>query len=380
MEPRPQRPRSTAGRGQHPGAAQTGRSAPPPSGYQQESAEAYVDDYEEQTFIAPPRTEYDYSPLDLAPPGQRRRRQFVAAAIGALALLMVAAIAVLGYLIFDDDDEDPSLDVAALATENAATRSALDAESTTIADAGAAQTATAGGEAVSTEEATEESEETESTSTTEGEGEANPTEANADGTEAPTEEASGSEPTEEPVDDGETEDSTSGDATVEELEALQPGVDVLPTGFDTEEDISLEEADVVTALGGSRTAEQNLEQWGWFGNSGRAWSPSDPSVLEEGATTSMNSSIHGFKDAASAAEALTFFTDILATSGYEEGEAPDLGESSRILTSEGEDGVIVALYVQQDGVMYRFGGFAPPGGDPTQDVINLATETVPAGE
>jgi hypothetical protein len=58
-----------------------------------------------------------------------------------------------------------------------------------------------------------------------------------------------------------------------------------------------------------------------------------------------------------------------------------MGENSRILTMTDESGgVIVALYVQQGNVLYRFGGYAPSGGDPTEDVIALATATLPAGE
>lgn len=371
MEPRPQRPRSTPS--QQSGAPQSGRSAPSPSG----QTEGYVDGIEVQTFIAPPRTDYDYSPLDLAPPGQRRRRQFVAAAVGALAVLMVVAIAVLGYLLFGDDEDDPSVDVAALATENAATRAALDQESTTIADAAAAQTATAGGEAVSTEVSTEESE-----STTESdESAAEPTEV-AEG--EPTEEGAAAEPTEEGAAAEPTEEgaAASGGPTVTELEALLPADDTIPAQLDAVAESDLDLEAVVVALGSSRTVEQNLETWGWSGNVGRTWTPSDLEVVEPGVTTSLAVSIHGFQDAESGAEAITFYSDVLVSSveGTEEGTDPGLGDSSRLLTSTDENGgVVVALYVQQGNVLYRFGGYAPSGGDPTDDVIELATATLAGG-
>jgi hypothetical protein len=312
----------------------------------------------------------------------------VAAAVGGLAVLLIVAVSVLSYLLFTDDEEDPSVDIAALATENAATRAALDAESTMLADAGAAQTATAGGEAVATGESTGESE-AGATEPAEGsaaqptEGAAEPTGESTEGEAQPTG-ASG-----EPTGEGEATEGAvegAGESTagpnVSALNAMLPGEDALPAGLDAEEDTSLDQASVVTALGASRTVEQNLERWGWSGNVGRTWSASDPAALEAGATSNISVSIHGFKDAASAAEAFTFYSDVLAAQeGYEEGEPPAMGENSRILTMTDESGgVIVALYVQQGNVLYRFGGYAPSGGDPTEDVIALATATLPAGE
>ena len=375
MEPRPQRPRSTPGQGQHPAPPQTGRPLNPPPGYPGGATEGYVDEYDEQTYIAPPRTEYDYSPLDLAPPGQRRRRQFVAAAIGALAILMVVAIGVLGYLLFKDEDNDPDLDVIALQTQNAESTSTVQAQGTLIADAGAAQTATAGGEAVATTEPSEEADSTSDAESTEP----------ADSDETP--EATSAESTETSAETtSETPSTDSGEAgpNVTALNALLPPADVIPATLDTDEDSSLDQASVVVALGSSRTAEQNLERWGWSGNSGRVWTASDPETVEAGTTTSLSVSVHGFKDATSAAEALPFFSDILLSSEdpvYEEGTDPGLGDLSRVLTAtDANGGIVVALYVQKDNIMYRFGGYAPAGGDPTADVLALADATLPAGE
>jgi hypothetical protein len=289
---------------------------------------------------------------------------------------MVVAIAVLAYLLFGDDNDDPSVDVAALATENAATRTALDARSTEIANAGAAQTATAGGEAEATTEPTTDANSTEES----GDGEPTTTAESGEGEPTTTAEAT------EGSGEATTASGTAGEGAVgpnvAALDALQPGAEDLPEGLDADEDSSLDQASVVVALGSSRTAEQNLERWGWSGNSGRVWTASDPNALAEGATASLTVSIHGFKDAASAAEALTYFSDVLASDeGYEEGTPPELGESSRVLSTTDENGaVVVALYVQQGNILYRFGGFAPAGGDPTEDVIALATATLPAGE
>lgn len=379
MEPRPQRPRPAPPAGPHHGPA--GHHAAPG-----QSPEGHYEEYDEQPYIAPPRTEYDYSPLDLAPPGQRRRRQFVAAAIGGLAVLLLVTVGILAYLLLNDDDDggDPNVDIAALATENAATRAALDAESTSIAEAGANQTATAEGAASEDGEGTAESESAAGSET--------------DPTSEATEETSGEEAT-EPAGDGEetaptatTEgESAPSDSSAEaagagpdvsELEALLPAADAIPATLDSEEDTSLDQAGVVAALGSSRTVEQNLERWGWSGNVGRAWSASDPEALEPGATSNLTVSLHGFNSPESAAEAFTFYTEVLASAGgYEDADPPVLGETSRLLVSTDESGgTVVALYVQQGNVLYRFGGYASAEGDPLADVTALAEATLATGE
>ena len=45
------------------------------------------------------------------------------------------------------------------------------------------------------------------------------------------------------------------------------------------------------------------------------------------------------------------------------------------MTDEGGN-MQVSLYVQQGPVLYRFWGIASPGGDPTQAVIDFATQTL----
>lgn len=380
MEPRPQRSRQTPGQGQHHAAAQASRQPQPPQGYQGGPSDGYPDDFEEQTYIAPPRTEYDYSPLDLAPPGQRRRRQFVAAAIGGLTVLLLVAVGVLAVLLFRDDDDDPETNLEAAQSELNNAQATIDAQSTILANAAATETATlavAGEDEGATEE---------STATGESAGSESPEES-ANTPESPGEEGEADQSTGEATEEsvaGAGEDDQSGGAgpSVADLEALLPGTDMIPAALDSPEDSNLDLAAVVVALGGSRTVEQNLERWGWSGNVGRTWSATDPAAVEPGAATNISVSIHGFTDAASAAEAFTFYSDVLAaTEGYEEGEAPQLGEAARLLTFTDESGgMVVALYVQQNNVLYRFGGYAPPGSDPSADVEALAVATLPARE
>lgn len=330
MEPRPQQPRQPSGPrnqppgGQPPAGGQAPQQQPTPPQATPEQ-QGYPEGVDTQAFIAPPRTDYDYSPLDLAPPGQRRRRQFIAAAIGALSVLLVGALLAFGWTLLRDDDSSDNNNLAAVATQ---TPSGADA-------------------AAGTPEAT-----------------AAPTEAAVeDGapTEPPAEAAAPTQPAEGPV--------VATDAA--SLSALLPTQDMLPPGFEAGVDSSRTQEEVVAALGGGRPAEQNLENWGWTANVERAFTNPAP---EAGATSPITVSLHGFQDAASAAEALPFFADILLNIGYSDIAAPAIGESARLLTQPLEEGgVNVALYVQDGPILYRFGGFAI-GGDPTQDVINVATQ------
>ncbi|MGC4105267.1 MAG: hypothetical protein QM753_02780 [Thermomicrobiales bacterium] len=333
MEPRPQRPRST------PGAAQG--TNPPSQGYPASGAapqQGYADPQEARGFIAPPRTEYDYSPLDLAPPAQRRKRQLVGGIIAALAVIVIGALAVFGYLLLRDDK--PS-------------------EAELLAPT---QTAIAQFQATSTAQVAQNDPGTPSVNETA----TSPAETQAAG--QPTT-AAATQSTQQPA-------SAGAGPTQAELNALLPSADALPvTGLDVVQDTSLTEAEIVGQLGDSRTAEQNLEKWGWSGNASRSFSAADPSALDPAATTNVVVSVHGFNSPESAKAALTFFSDVLANLGYEEVDAPKLGDSVRMLKIPNEDGSTnVALYVAKGNVLYRIGG-SSVGGDPT-DVVTQVAESM----
>lgn len=302
--------------------------------------------------MVPPRTDYDYSPLDLAPPGQRRRRQLVAAAVGGLSVLLLGAIAVFGYLLLRDEPADDDNQLFAAQTEAAEFRSTAAAAETVVARAAAEQTAQVQGGAGATPPPTDSAA-------------APPPEEG--GAETPA--AAATRPPAEP-----TANAASDAAlTPEELTALLPAEDAAPAGLDIVENTTRDQAGVVEALGGSRQAEQNLETWGWTGNVERAFTPSDPEALEAGATYGLVVSIHGFATPDAAAEALPFFSEILVEGGYEEAEAPNLGDNARLLQTVNEDGATtVALYIQNGTVLYRIGG-ASTGGDPTADITDMAT-------
>jgi hypothetical protein len=334
MEPRPQQPRQPSGqRNQSPGQTPPGGSAPPSTSHYQPipghgPIEGYPEGYDPTTVVAPPRTDYDYSPLDLAPPGQRRRRQLIAGAIGALSIILIGALIVFGWVLLRDDNPDGDVE----------DRVAITGQTPESNEAGATGDDAAGTPPVTVEATTDA---------------AAPTEPSA--TEAPTAPPAGA----------------ANVATDEAgLTAILPEP---PAGFEAGGDTVLAQADVVTALGGSRIAEQNLTNWGWTANIQREYTNPAP---EAGATSSLTVSLHGFKDAPSAAESLPFYSDVLLANGYYEVEAPAIGETARMLQLDQEDGgVLVALYVQEGPVLYRFGGYAMAG-NPTQDVINIANQTL----
>lgn len=330
MEPRPQRPRSNPASGgpHHPASAPGGGASSQPTQHYQDRGDIGG------TFIAPPRTEYDYSPLDLAPPAQRRKRQLVGGVIGALVILALGALAVFGYLLLNDDK---SSDKGLAPTQTALAEIQATTTAQVAAHEGAAGTPSTV-ESTATVAATQPGGAPTTAATTA------PTTASANG--------------------GQTAN----------LDALLPEAETLPVlGLDVVTDSSLTEAQTVDALGASRTAEQNLKTWGWSGNATRTFTAADPNALDPGATISIAVSVHGFNSPESTGAALTFFSDILANSGWTEGEAPQLGDKVRLLTTTNEDGSVnVALYVAKGNVLYRIGGSALAGGDPTEAVLQVA--------
>jgi len=165
--------------------------------------------------------------------------------------------------------------------------------------------------------------------------------------------------------------------TSDELIAMLPSADMLPvTGLEQQPDSTLTKEDVIAALGGSRDAETKLNTWGWSGNAQRNFTAPDPAALAPDATTDITVSLHGFSSDQAAAEALTYYSDVLANSGFQEVEVGDIGATNRMLVQPQQDGgTNVALYIQQGPVLYRIGGYSP-GGDPTTNVVSVAQAVI----
>ena len=352
MEPRPQRPRTQIS--QAPASPPSGAPGAGP-GSQRPRPGVVQDGGDPATLLAPSRTDYDYSPLDLAPSGQRRRRQFVAAAIGGFTVLLLGALAIFGYLVLRDDEPGGANDDVTLAqVELANSRATIAAQETVVAQAVAAQTAVSGAAATPPPAPTTQPAPTDPPA-------AGPTEPPAAATTA----AGGAD--------------TPGALNADQLAALLPEAAAAPEGLDTPTDTTRDLAAVVEALGGSRAAETNLETWGWSGNVERSFNASDPAAIGAEATAFLSVSAHGFATPEAAAEALPFFSDILVEgSGYQEVEAPALGDLARLLQVTNEDGSTnVALYVQDGTVLYRVGA-SSVAGDPTPDAVNVMTSILEA--
>jgi hypothetical protein len=288
-------------------------------------------------------------------------------------VVLLGAIVFFSFLLLRDE-EPPSEedDLLAAQTEIAAQQATIDANQTVVAQAAAEQTAAAEAlnpeaTAPATEEVPAGEDPTEDAPA--GEGEDSP----PAGEETPPAETGG----EETSDTGaSSEFAGQPNLTNDQLATLLTDQAEVPEILTIVNDTNLTEAEVATAIGGNRQAETNLETWGWSGHAQREFSPADPANVDPAATSSITVSIHGFGSPEGCAEALAFFADYLAGLGYDELEAPQLGDSARLLTTAAEDGTtIVALYVQDGSVLYRFGG-ASFEGDPTQDVIDVATATL----
>ena len=352
MEPRPQRPRTQIS--QAPASPSSSGAPGVDPGSQRPRPGVGPDGGDPAALLAPSRTDYDYSPLDLAPSGQRRRRQFVAAAIGGFTVLLLGALAIFGYLLLRDDDPDQAGDDVTLAqAELANSRATIAAQETVVAEAVAAQTAVSGPAATPPPAPTTEPVPTEPPA-------AGPTDPPAGATTA-----GGAD--------------TAGALDQDQLTALLPDPAVAPEGLDTPTDTTRDLAAVVEALGGSRAAETNLETWGWTGNVERSFNASDPAAIGAEATAFLSVSAHGFATPEAAAEALPFFSEILVEgNGYQEVEAPALGDLTRLLQVVGEDGTTnVALYVQDGTVLYRVGA-SSAAGDPTPDAVSVMTAILEA--
>ena len=315
------------------------------------------------TVVAPPRADYDYSPLDLAPPGQRRRRQLVAAALGGLVVMLLVAAVVFAFLLLRDEgnSDDANDNIAAAQTEVAQGEATLAAQKTVVAAAAGVEDpagdevndAVAAGSTETPEQST-------------GDAGAQATAGNTAGQAAAPTQDSGNN----------TAGAPSGGLSEDELFARLPDASAMPQGLVLASESTRTEAEVVTALGGSRDAETRLQNWGWTGNVERTFAASESAGLPQDATTFISVSLHGFANQQAAAEALTFYSDILVANGYQEAEAGDIGATNRLLVLPQEDGgTEVALYVQEGSVLYRIGGYSPAG-DPIPTVLDVARTTI----
>src|SRR5215208_6191060 len=333
MEPRPPRPRSsqpfeTPG---SPDTAGIGERLYPAPG-----EPAYFQGTETHAPGAPVT-----SPL--LPRRQRRQRRTLRGI--AVAVVLIAAVAVMGWVFRDAvqgliPSAAPSPAAEALVTAPGTPTAAP--ESAALPNALATVTPTAEPRSVATEEPEEES---------------------------PSGAAEATEPAEPDRDIS---------PQTQPLLDLLPGQDQVPAGLIQVDEAERSKEEVIAALGGTEEAGQLLDDWGWSGNAFRDFI-ADDTTDSPGETTFLNVSVHRFADPESAANAMVFFSDqVILVQGLEEVEAPAIGESARLLKGAPDGVPLTVLYAQQGPIMYRIGGSTEtPDGDPTADVLTVAGEIIP---
>ncbi|MCA9833125.1 MAG: hypothetical protein KC435_04215 [Thermomicrobiales bacterium] len=321
MEPRPQKPRP-----QTPPAAPQGTqpTAPDPTLHTQHTQQFQPQaGYDPSAFVAPARMEYDYSPLDLQPPGQRRKRQIIAGIIGALVVVAIGALIVAGWMALRDDDKSDDIPPT----------------NDRVAELNATATATETDDSSSGNETTT-------------------------GTDEPKATEKPSEPTAVPT-------TTSGTYTSDTLRTVLPVVESMPGDFveagDTPQDLD----EVVSNLGGGDEVESMLTGYGWQGSRGRKYDSSDPATT---GSTSITVSVHAFKDTESAQGALNEFATILQSFGWTATEGETYGDGSQTFTFSDTESDSVSIYVVKDNLLYRVFATGPTGFDSTDNAIYVVEQ------
>jgi hypothetical protein len=159
---------------------------------------------------------------------------------------------------------------------------------------------------------------------------------------------------------------------------LLPSQDQVPGGLVQFDEAERSKEEVIAALGGTEEAAQLLDDWGWSGNAFRDFIADEDAPPQSG-TSFLNVSVHRFADPESAANAMVFFSDqVIFGQGLEEVEPPAIGESARLLRGAPDGVPLSVLYAQAGPIMYRIGGSTEsPDGDPTADVLTVAGEIIP---
>lgn len=322
MEPRPQKPRPqtppAAPQGTQPTAA-----TPTPQPQQTQQFQPHPG-YDPSAFVAPPRMEYDYSPLDLQPPGQRRKRQIIAGIIGALVVVAIGALIVAGWMALRDDDK--STDIPPTNDRVAE----LNATATQASD----------------------DDKTDTTATTET------------NTDSATTEPTKPAPTA-------TQSATTYDAT--SIRSALPVVESMPGPFQEAGDTPQTFDDVLDALGGSDATKQMLTDLGWQASMSRNYDSTD---VETTGSTQVTVSVHAFKDDASAQAALPEFATILQGYGWTPVDGETYGDGSETLTFSDANTSTdsVTIYVVKDNLLYRVRVTGPTGFDSTENAVYVVNQ------
>lgn len=327
MEPRPQRPRpqnSPSGAPPNGGQQPTSQIGPNPS---QPAPHQGQPGQDPAAFVSPPRMEYDYSPLDLQPPGQRRKRQVIAGIIGALVVVAIGALIVAGWMALREDDESAPPD-----------------DNNRVAEL--------------TSTATNEAE-------TSGDGD---TDTGASGTPAVENDAT-QPPTQVPP----TPTPTTTIYDENTIRAALPVVESMPGPFTVVGDTPQELDSVIEALGGGPEVESLLATNGWQAGMARTYDSTDAATT---GSTRIVVSAHAFQDDAAAQAMLPEFDTILQSYGWASVPMDPMGDGSAMLTftDEANGTDAVTIYLVKGQLVYRIAIYGPIGFDSTENAIYVAEQ------
>lgn len=329
MEPRPQRPRPQTPPASTPqnGGPQAAPIGPDPQQYTSQQA-GLPPGQDPAAFVAPPRMEYDYSPLDLQPPGQRRKRQVIAGIIGALVVVAIGALIVAGWMALREDDDN--------GTPNGDNNRVAELTATVAAN---------------TDDDNSNSNEVASTPG-----------ASDQATEPPT-----------LIPPTPTPSVTIYDAN--SIRTELPVVESMPGPFVEDGDLQQDLEYVTNALGGGESVENMLAANGWQAAMSRTFVSNDTATT---GSTVIVVSVHAFQDNASAQAALPEFDTILQGYQWTSVEMEQMGDGSRMLVwtdpESGDDAV--TIYVVDGQLLYRVYVAGPSGFDSTPNAIHVVNQLV----
>lgn len=167
--------------------------------------------------------------------------------------------------------------------------------------------------------------------------------------------------------------SASPVAGATDLKSLLPDVKAAPLGLDKIEDTTNDKAAALLALT-SAVTEDDLTAWGWQGSETRVFTASDPSKLEEGATSTEIVTVDGFATVEGAGKAFPAYSDALVAGGFKVlDDGVTYGDQAHLLWSKDEasGATDAALVIQKETVVYTIVTKAE-NGSPIFDVERTA--------
>jgi hypothetical protein len=155
---------------------------------------------------------------------------------------------------------------------------------------------------------------------------------------------------------------------------LLPGASQAPEGLALTNEAERSKSEVVASMGGTDEASQLLDEWGWQGNAYREFAAPADNTLPDGSVTYLNVSVHRFASPDAADNALTYFSDyVVTTQGLQDVQVDPVGDAARGLTGAPDGNALAVLYVRSGALLYRIGTSTnSANGDPMAAAVAVA--------